>query len=201
MECKTPFKMEDGAGFFGCGEPIPRPDWGLNPKAAEKAATLPGFTAYINALAEYVSARTIADEKGRELYDRAGNYAGRSKAAEAEAAARAVLMEAAEVLRQEWDATFVVAAKAVRRLLTFDEIPSKSEIAARAAALAEIAVGHNAAMIGGAQYLMGALENALIAAGVEPLYSFSKRESVETVSADGSVFKTNVFRHVGWVRA
>lgn len=90
---------------------------------------------------------------------------------------------------------------AVRRLLTFDEIPSRADIAARAAALAEIADGHDAAMIGGAPYLMGALEDALKKKGVAPLYSFTRREVVEKTASDGSVVKTAVFRHAGFIEA
>lgn len=104
---KNPFRKESGAGFFGCGEATPRPDWGLDPEAAEKAATLPGFPAYIDALAAFVSAGTVADAEGREMFDRYGNYAGRSAAAEAEAAARAAMMSAADALLGEWDAAFV----------------------------------------------------------------------------------------------
>lgn len=89
--------------------------------------------------------------------------------------------------------------EAVRRLLTFDEIPSKVDIEERAAALAEIASGYEAAMIGGAPYLMGALETALIKKGVSPLYSYTKRISVEKME-DGVVVKTNVFKHAGWVK-
>ena len=39
---------------------------------------------------------------------------------------------------------------------------------------------------------MAILENALIDAGITPLYAFSKRESVETTLEDGSVlYQTN----------
>lgn len=46
---------------------------------------------------------------------------------------------------------------------------------------------------------MGALERALIAKGVKPVYAFSARESVDHVQADGSVRKVAVFRHLGFV--
>ena len=55
------------------------------------------------------------------------------------------------------------------------------------------------AMIGGAPWMMSALEGALLDAGVQPVYAFSVRESVEQVQPDGSVRKVNVFRHVGFV--
>ena len=101
----------------------------------------------------------------------------------------------------------------IRELLTFEEIPSKEEIEARASELAEIAVSeanHYAgetdnkiwitrAMIGGAPFLMGALENALRECGFTPVYAFSKRESEEIPQPDGSVRKIAVFRHIGFV--
>lgn len=84
-------------------------------------------------------------------------------------------------------------------LLTFTSIPTKEEIGRRAKAIAELAVGYEAALIGGAPYLMGALENALKDIGVKPLYSFSERVSVEKPGSDGSVVKTNVFKHVSFI--
>lgn len=101
----------------------------------------------------------------------------------------------------------------IQKLLTFEEIPTKEEIEARASELAEIAVSeanHYAGetdnriwitrvMIGGAPYLMGALEKALRECGFTPVYAFSKRESVEQPQPDGSVKKTAVFRHIGFV--
>ena len=64
----------------------------------------------------------------------------------------------------------------IRELLTFEEIPSKEEIEVRATKLAEIAVSEASmyagetdneiwitrVMLGGAPYLMGALEKAII---------------------------------------
>lgn len=87
----------------------------------------------------------------------------------------------------------------VKSLLTFDAIPTSKEIREVAKQLAALVLGQDAAMIGGAPFLMGALEAALVNVGVEPLYAFSRRESVEEVQADGSVRKVNVFRHCGWV--
>ena len=91
--------------------------------------------------------------------------------------------------------------KAVQALLTFDEIPASEDIHERARALAIIArdSGCSTAMIGGAPYLMGALEKHLHWRFVQAVYAFSVRESVEQVAEDGSVTKTNVFRHVGFV--
>lgn len=101
----------------------------------------------------------------------------------------------------------------IKKLLTFEEIPSKEEIEARAKELARIAVSeasHYAGdtdneiwitrvMIGGAPYLMGALENAVRECGFTPVYAFSKRESIDQPQPDGSVRKVAVFRHLGFV--
>lgn len=110
---------------------------------------------------------------------------------------------------------------AVRELLlnelTFDTLPSAEEIEDRAAFIAALALGFSSgqidedlanagavprgvrAMIGGAPYLMSALEAALFDAGIQPVYAFSVRESQEEQQADGSVRKVNIFRHGGFV--
>ena len=97
----------------------------------------------------------------------------------------------------------------VSQWLTFETPPSRLDIQTRARLLAQAAdddssmIGEvgpfEAAMIGGAPYLMGPLEEALWDVRITPLYTFSKRESVETIGSDGSVTKTNVFRHGGFV--
>ena len=97
-----------------------------------------------------------------------------------------------------------VAHSEIQRLLTFSSLPTQEEILERAGALAEIATGAKAggvgyAMIGGAPYLMGALEEALRRRDIIPVYAFSVRESVEETMPDGSVRKTQVFRHAGFV--
>ena len=86
-------------------------------------------------------------------------------------------------------------------LLTFDEAPTPMGVARRARRIAELAVslGADFVMIGGAPYLMASLEKALFAAGIEPFYSFTRRETVESMQPDGSVKKMAVFRHAGWV--
>lgn len=91
----------------------------------------------------------------------------------------------------------------VRQLLTFDDLPSKEEIKARANALADLASseGAKAAMIGGAPYLMTSLEEALKERGIAPLYAFSHREVEEVTAPDGSTKKMAVFRHLGFVEA
>jgi len=89
----------------------------------------------------------------------------------------------------------------VQRLLTFNVQPVQDEIVCRAQDLAAIAAEEKAeaAMIGGALWLMGPLEVCLRHVGVIPLYAFSVREVVETANPDGSVSKTAVFRHRGFV--
>jgi hypothetical protein len=92
--------------------------------------------------------------------------------------------------------------KEVLGLITFDEIPSNEEMCSRAERIAKIASIHGAdvAMIGGAPYFQRPLEEALLFVDIEPVYAFSKRESVDTVQPDGSVRKISVFKHIGFVR-
>lgn len=86
------------------------------------------------------------------------------------------------------------------RLLTFDDAPDSSTLLSRALTIARLVGKDNHfAMIGGAPYFMSYLENSLRACRVRPVYSFSKRVSVEVTNEDGSVTKTNVFKHTGWV--
>jgi len=101
----------------------------------------------------------------------------------------------------------------LRALLTFDSLPDRREVVARAEAIGEIAEafavdsgaidsgGEIRAMIGGAPFLMRALEDALMDRGITPIYAFSRRESVEERQPDGSVRKINFFRHAGFVPA
>jgi hypothetical protein len=105
-------------------------------------------------------------------------------------------------------------AAVVRAALTFDTVPTAQEIRNRAELLAHLAsradldlpsehplvgVPFRGALIGGAPYLMGALEIALLGVGITPVYAFSVRDSTEEVQADGTVRKVNTFRHGGWV--
>ena len=89
----------------------------------------------------------------------------------------------------------------VKNLLTFEEIPDKETMSARATALAEIVIEEKTsiAMIGGAPYFMSTLESVLRKEGIHPVYAFSKRESVEKTLPDGSVEKIAVFKHCGFV--
>jgi len=88
----------------------------------------------------------------------------------------------------------------VSALLNFTDIPGEGDISERARALAKLA-NRSRAMIGGAPYLMASLERELRRLAITPLYSFTARESVEVVQPDGSVRKTAIFRHVGFVEA
>jgi len=93
--------------------------------------------------------------------------------------------------------------KAIQDLLTFDEIPAQAELRERAETLAFL-VTHEpsfdgAVMIGGAPYFMAPLEHALRVRGIRTLYAFAKRDSVDQVQADGSIKKTQIFRHAGFV--
>lgn len=93
----------------------------------------------------------------------------------------------------------------LKRYLTFDNPPSENEIYSRAATIALLAVGNkpcpDAAMIGGALWLMAPLARELRVQGITPLFAFSVRETEEQVQPDGSVRKTAVFRHAGFVPA
>lgn len=105
-----------------------------------------------------------------------------------------------------------------RKLLTFDTLPTLAEVRERARQIAQYAgktstlvdYGGDSgyvvnerfqfAMIGGAPFLMAPLEEELRKVGITPLYAFSTRESVEQVMPDGSVRKTAVFRHQGFIQ-
>ena len=99
----------------------------------------------------------------------------------------------------------------IRDMLTFDSLPTRREIDQRAAALADLAAIWSAdddyqysgldVMIGGAPFLMSALESALMDLHLIPHYAFSERKSAEQIQDDGSVRKVNVFQHLGFVRA
>lgn len=91
----------------------------------------------------------------------------------------------------------------IRNLLTFNSIPDFFEIKERAERLADILndSGLATAMIGGAPYLMGPLEEALRLQGYSAVYAFSVRESREEDDGSGGVRKVAVFRHLGFVEA
>lgn len=87
----------------------------------------------------------------------------------------------------------------LKKLLTFNRKPAIEEIHRRAEDVADLCGHYCAAMIGGAPYFMSALEGALKAEGIKTMYAFSERVSVEASSPDGTVTKTNVFKHAGFV--
>jgi len=103
--------------------------------------------------------------------------------------------------------------KEVCRLLDFKTLPTSKEVQQRARELSfkalyiaantsgvfENTFFIDAVMIGGAPWLMSALERALEARGLPYVYGFSCRDSVEERQADGSVVKRSVYRHVGFV--
>lgn len=91
----------------------------------------------------------------------------------------------------------------VKELLSFDEIPTPVEMMRNANSLAKIAAtytedGQRYVMIGGAPWFMSTLEDALRRWGVQPIYAFSRRESVEK-HVDGEVIKTSIFKHLGFI--
>lgn len=87
------------------------------------------------------------------------------------------------------------------KALTFTSLPTKDEVIERARDLAGLADFNAAggALIGGAPYLMGYLQDALKMRGIKPLYAYSERVSLEKTNPDGSVTKTAVFKHKGFV--
>lgn len=91
----------------------------------------------------------------------------------------------------------------LHRLLTFETLPTAQEIGRRAAQLAEMAAENGAAgvMLGGAPFLMSALERALKARGIAVFYAFSQRRSTEIQQQDGTVQKCVRFAYAGLVEA
>lgn len=100
----------------------------------------------------------------------------------------------------------------VKKLLTFEDIPTKEEMYSRARKLAGIVFSENVTrdfygkkpkvMIGGAPYFMPILEQVLRDEfGYEVVYAFSKRVVEEHQLPDGSVEKRFIFKHLGFVSA
>jgi len=92
----------------------------------------------------------------------------------------------------------------LKRLLTFNELPSLDEIKKRAKAIRDLVLDDKnfqeniKFMIGGAPYFMRALEEELMKIG-EPVYAFSKRVVEEKKLDNGEVEKKVVFKHEGFV--
>ena len=55
------------------------------------------------------------------------------------------------------------------------------------------------AMVGGAPFFQMAVNVACLNNNVLPLTAYSERVSVETVQADGSIAKQNIFKHKGFI--
>ena len=98
----------------------------------------------------------------------------------------------------------------LKTLLNFHELPTRDTINLRVMQITTFALNYfmqgdiennRYALIGGAPYLTAPLAEALKKVGITPLYAFSKRESVETTQPDGSVVKTSVFKHAGYIEA
>jgi hypothetical protein len=93
------------------------------------------------------------------------------------------------------------------KLLTFNTLEETKEKIDRANKIREIIINLpyyadiDKAMIGGALFFMRELENALWYERIEPVYAFTEREVIETQNADGTVTKTAVFKHKGFVPA
>lgn len=100
-------------------------------------------------------------------------------------------------------------AQDIRALLTFEAMPSPQDIYAAATQLSGLVASWAGSleskptkvMIGGAPWFMSPLETALRKVGMQPVYAFSRRESVEITEPDGSVVKAMVFRHQGFIEA
>ena len=88
------------------------------------------------------------------------------------------------------------------KLITFNGLPTAGEIKGNASRLAGICRDMHAshAVIGGAPYFMGPLEQALRRVGVTPLYAFTERVAVEVTNPEtGEVTKTSKFNFAGWI--
>lgn len=82
--------------------------------------------------------------------------------------------------------------------LTVEDLPDKANLAFRAGQIAGIAYKYqpDKAMIGGIPCLMAFLETALKVIGIQPVYAFSIRESVENPETGEKISK---FNHLGFV--
>lgn len=93
----------------------------------------------------------------------------------------------------------------LRQLLTFLDIPTMEIMQLRAEALCDMVEEFHPdtqnclVMIGGAPYFMPVLTATLMRRKMHPLFAFSKRQVVEEPQADGSMKKTVVFKHEGFV--
>ena len=92
--------------------------------------------------------------------------------------------------------------KALVSAITFEELPDVAIIENRAKKVCDIAVkyGIKNVMIGGAPFFMSTLEKALKSDNMVPVYAFSKRIVVEKQQSDGTVIKTAIFKHEGFIK-
>jgi hypothetical protein len=89
------------------------------------------------------------------------------------------------------------------RTLTFAVPPDMAEMVDRARTVFAIAsaslIPHDRVMLGGAPFFTTVLEVAATLHRETVVYAFSQRETIEQAQPDGSVRKTQVFRHAGFV--
>lgn len=87
--------------------------------------------------------------------------------------------------------------------LIFKELPTREEIWKRARGITDLAWKSMApqAMIGGAPFLMMALETEISNAGIEPLYAYPKRVSKVKTLPGGKNITVKVFKHGGFISA
>lgn len=91
-------------------------------------------------------------------------------------------------------------------LLTFEQLPTIEDIEKRCVAITSLAKEWCLknehpfeVLIGGAPFLMPTLESCLYEDYFSIRYAFSRRESTETI-IDGKTIKTNVFKHLGFIK-
>ena len=90
----------------------------------------------------------------------------------------------------------------LKKLITFDTLPSQHDLSERAKLVATLAhnTGAKKAMIGGAPFFMSHLEKALKEQGIIPYYAFSERVCSEKF-INGKIIKVNEFKHLGFIIA
>lgn len=95
----------------------------------------------------------------------------------------------------------------LQKLITFDRtvIEQPEIIGVRSQAVVQLIKTHypdtQRVMVGGALFMMPSLVNELKEAGIEPLFAYSDRVSVDVQNPDGTVSKTVKFEHLGFVKA
>jgi len=94
--------------------------------------------------------------------------------------------------------------KEVCSLLTLEEVPDDFDLMSISMQLVGIAAKYcdkyctTHVMVGGQPDLISYFNYELFRRDIQPRSAFSKRTSVEVHNADGSVSKTQIFRHEGW---